>query len=337
MNSAIVRFFLVCCLGAAGLLLSGCATMQPQPIDRPSAERLKQRARDWEDSGQRRKALLAYRALRAFSSGDSAVADRVKELQAELLEQAGQHFERGRRLLDQGRSEQARQAFMKALAAQPQHDKALAGLRRISRGRGRIAYALKTGEGPREVAAKVYSDPEKAFLVAYFLDHHSSRALSRSKSRTVLLPRLDFELKREELPEPEPRPAAAGSAYAEDGRSSSRDKGLASDAGSTASPAERYERALQLKQAGNSAAAYEAFSSLSPEYKDVRKQLAGIKERLNTEAEAHYKKGLRHFLADDLDQAIEEWQQALLLNPDHVQAKKSLHKARVLRKSLQEY
>ena len=319
------------------MLLAGCPTLQPQTSDRRAAEQLKQRAGDWEGSGQMRKALLAYRAVQSLSSGDSAAAGRVQTLQSGLREQATEHFERGRQLLAQGQREQARQAFMEALAAHPRHEEALAGLRRISRRRGPIAYKLKTGEGPREVAAKVYRDPEKAFLVAYFLEAHPKSPLSRAQGQTVLLPRLDFELKREPLPEPEPQPEAAGSIYAKKGGSVSRGRNRASDAPSKASPAQRYEQALELKQSGNDPAAFRAFSSLSPKYKDVRKQLAIIRDRLNKKADAHYKQGLSHFLADDLQQAIKEWKQAITLNPDHSQAEKSLHKARVLLKSLKEY
>jgi len=336
MSALLAKLFFIGFLGASGLLLCGCAIMQPHSIDQRSAGVLQQRAKAWEGSGEMRKALLAYRAVQSLSSGDPAVAGSVQALRNRLREQAERHFAQGRRLVAQGRSLAARQAFMKALAAQPGHESALAGLRRIAKGSGHVAYTLRTGEGPREVAAKVYRDPEKAFLVAYFLDSHSNGALSSAGGRRVLLPRLDFELKREPPPVLEPRPAA-GSMYAKEEGLVSRETSSKSDADGKASPAERYERGLRLKKAGNSAAAYQAFSSLSPEYKDVRKQLAAIKERLNTKAEVHYKKGLRHFLADDLDQAIEEWQQALSLNPDHIQARKSLHKARVLRKSLQEY
>ncbi len=224
---------------------------------------------------------------------------------------------------------------MKALAAHPRHEEALDGLRRISRRRGPIAYKLATGEGPREIAAKVYRDPEKAFLVAYFLKAHPKSALLRAQGQTVLLPRLDFELERELLPEPQPE--AEGSIHAQKGGSVSQGRIRKSEAPSKTSPAKRYEQALELKQAGNDSAAFRAFSSLSPEYKDVRKQLAIIRDRLNKKADAHYKQGLSHFLADDLQQAIKEWKQAIMLNPDHSQAEKSLHKARVLLKSLKEY
>ena len=52
------------------------------------------------------------------------------------------------------------------------------------------------------------------------------------------------------------------------------------------------------------------------------------------QAEAHYEKGIRHFLAEELDQAVMEWEETLRLNPEHSKAKRDLEKARRLLKNL---
>ncbi len=56
--------------------------------------------------------------------------------------------------------------------------------------------------------------------------------------------------------------------------------------------------------------------------------------RLQNEAEAHYKKGVAYFLAEELDKAVEEWEETLRLNPAHAKAKKDLEKARRLLEGL---
>jgi tetratricopeptide (TPR) repeat protein len=56
--------------------------------------------------------------------------------------------------------------------------------------------------------------------------------------------------------------------------------------------------------------------------------------KLQDQAEVHYAKGIRHFLAEELDKAIEEWEETLRLNPDHPNAKRDLQKARRMLETL---
>lgn len=52
------------------------------------------------------------------------------------------------------------------------------------------------------------------------------------------------------------------------------------------------------------------------------------------QAEVHYIKGAKHFLAEELDKAIAEWEETLRLNPEHPNAKRDLEKARRILKNL---
>lgn len=54
-------------------------------------------------------------------------------------------------------------------------------------------------------------------------------------------------------------------------------------------------------------------------------------ERKLREADAHYAAGMRNFLAEDLDGAIREWENALLLDPAHPKARRDVEKARRLK------
>ncbi len=49
------------------------------------------------------------------------------------------------------------------------------------------------------------------------------------------------------------------------------------------------------------------------------------------EADLHYEAGMRHFLAEDLDGAIREWEKALSLDPAHPKARRDIEKARRLK------
>jgi tetratricopeptide (TPR) repeat protein len=52
------------------------------------------------------------------------------------------------------------------------------------------------------------------------------------------------------------------------------------------------------------------------------------------QAEIHYARGVRHFLDEELEKAIAEWEETVRLNPEHSKAKRDLEKARRLLKNL---
>ena len=56
--------------------------------------------------------------------------------------------------------------------------------------------------------------------------------------------------------------------------------------------------------------------------------------QLQEQAEVHYVNGIRYYLAEELDKAIEEWEETLRLNPTHPKAKKDLLKARRMLETL---
>jgi tetratricopeptide (TPR) repeat protein len=61
-----------------------------------------------------------------------------------------------------------------------------------------------------------------------------------------------------------------------------------------------------------------------------------VKKGIKQQAEAHYIQGVKHFLNEELQSAIKEWEKTLKLNPEHDKAKKNIEKARSLLEKLKE-
>jgi tetratricopeptide (TPR) repeat protein len=59
-----------------------------------------------------------------------------------------------------------------------------------------------------------------------------------------------------------------------------------------------------------------------------------VKKAIEEQAEAHYIKGVKHFLNEELQSAIKEWEKTLKLNPEHDKAKKNIKNARSLLEKL---
>ena len=66
----------------------------------------------------------------------------------------------------------------------------------------------------------------------------------------------------------------------------------------------------------------------------VEKTRISVKNTIKQQAEAHYIRGVKHFLNEDLQLAIGEWEKTLKLNPKHEKAKKNIKNAKSLLEKL---
>lgn len=63
-------------------------------------------------------------------------------------------------------------------------------------------------------------------------------------------------------------------------------------------------------------------------------KLPGLNVSLQEQAEIHYAKGMKYFLSEELEKAIEQWEETLRINPNHPHAKRDLQRAQNLLKNL---
>lgn len=89
----------------------------------------------------------------------------------------------------------------------------------------------------------------------------------------------------------------------------------------------RYQLGKQLLDQGREALAIEKLSALGPDYEDAAQLLVLARARMNARAEGFYRKGVRYFLNEDLEKAIECWKKALALNPGHPKAGQDMQNA----------
>ncbi|MBW2218733.1 MAG: hypothetical protein JRF40_04455 [Deltaproteobacteria bacterium] len=77
------------------------------------------------------------------------------------------------------------------------------------------------------------------------------------------------------------------------------------------------------------------FGKINKDYKDVKKIEASIRTKMKKESEICYKKGVKHFINEELQKAIAEWEKTLILNPEHPKAEKDIENAKHLLKQLE--
>lgn len=82
--------------------------------------------------------------------------------------------------------------------------------------------------------------------------------------------------------------------------------------------------------------ALESFGKVEPHYDGLNEKVAELKQVMKTESEEYYRKGVKFFLNEELDEAIEEWQKALALDPQNDKARKDIDNAKQLLKKIDE-
>jgi tetratricopeptide (TPR) repeat protein len=81
--------------------------------------------------------------------------------------------------------------------------------------------------------------------------------------------------------------------------------------------------------------ALNVLSKADPQYDCVKKTISDVYKAKKKQAEVHYLNGVKHFLNEELQSAIKEWEKALALNPEHKKAKKNINNAQSLLEKLE--
>lgn len=91
-----------------------------------------------------------------------------------------------------------------------------------------------------------------------------------------------------------------------------------------------YRMGQSLWEKGSATEAMRALRRLPDNYKDSASLRNEVQKKLDADSEPLYLAGVRYFLNEDLENAVEQWQLALEVNPYHAKARADLEKARKL-------
>lgn len=312
------------------------------------------KAQSEERQGNLRMALLHWGVVRAFLPEDPEASGRVTALEREIRSVADGHLRQGKEKYREMKYEDARREFVAALTYDPFLEEAADYLKhRLARPDSRT-YVTKEGDTPKSVAREIYNDPGKDFLVAYF--NGLDAGASMRPGTRLTLPLLDIPMAgtaRGPVPAqppvyvPAPARPPARPAYPDDSLEKARASFRAGEYQKAAALAEQaLERSPASREARDlrNAAYYQLgtdylrkqeyanslrmFRRVDASYRDQKDMVARVESRLRREAERHYAAGLKRFLAEDLEGAVQEWETTLKLDPAHPKAKKDMERAR---------
>jgi tetratricopeptide (TPR) repeat protein len=283
-----------------------------------------------EKEGDPSGALFRWKIVLAFLPGDPEANRKVESLGGRIRTEADRHYREGVEFFEKRSVPAARREFIAALSMDPGHAEALGYIEGRLASPGILSYETRGGDSARSVAAAVYGDPEKEFLVAYFSDAAAGGGLA--PGRKLQLPRLDSP---EGIPRKTPRRLSGMARGNASGRAATnpaaRNGGPPSDEPTDAvSEEKRNAEVYRIGKAHCQRKEYQeclkALRSIDADYRDAKDLIAST-ESILREADRHYAEGVRRFVRQDNEGAIREWQTTLRLNPGHPQARKDLERA----------
>jgi tetratricopeptide (TPR) repeat protein len=172
-------------LSLAILFISGCATSPERSKTPPSPpalkgqedgkdpfsdlpERYRVKARAYEKRGDLPNALRSWEVVKGFVPEDAEAERKVAQLEKQIPAAADQHFHKGVALFNTHSYPLARKEFLSALYLNPDHAEAFQYLKERLAGKDFLTYEVRKGDTLKEVARKIYEDPQKDFLIAHF-------------------------------------------------------------------------------------------------------------------------------------------------------------------------
>jgi tetratricopeptide (TPR) repeat protein len=193
--------------GLALLSVASCATAPPAPTPLPPPpvawkeapplppdpfrtypETIRLRARECETRGELRKALFLWSVVLRFVPRDAEAAGKARALSDGLRSAAEAHFRKGVERFRAGATAAARREFLLALANDPSHAGALDYIRHRLAEPDLMTYETRAGDTLRRIAKKVFDDPAKDGMIAYFNDLEPNATLRPGTVLTFPVP-----------------------------------------------------------------------------------------------------------------------------------------------------
>ena len=347
-------------LTAFSLILfgTGCATLTKlktttksitiiQEDDRFNAlvSRHTEKAAEYEKKGDLRNALQSWEIVNNFKPNDGKVLNQIIYLKSQIQKTASDHYNKGVAYFQNNFMKAALREFLLSLSLYPDHKEALDYVKYRMPGDEIIVYEVKKGDTAKKIAQKVFSDPSKDFLIAYFNDLNIEARLE--PGMTIVLPSLKAIQVAPEIAPSDEEPAEYINVKQEIRKA--RDYFGAKKYQQSASAAEKileydpvnkdavdlknasyYEVGEMLRNKKKYAEALAVFNNVDPDYKNVQ-QITNFLNNIDKQksrAAEHYMSGVNYYMNQDLDKAIKEWEITLTLDPNHPNAKKDIENAR---------
>jgi tetratricopeptide (TPR) repeat protein len=294
-----------------------------------------------EERTELRKALLLWQVVLSFEPNDREASEKIANLREQIRTECDKHFQQGVALAKNHSVQAARKEFLIVLTYDPDHAQAAHYLKYELTEPDFILYETKSNDTLKKIAKKVYNDSEKDFLIAYFNDLNDNEKFKKGVKLKipVIEPLVTVEktspediLKKAETlitaRKYEEAISLAHQILEYDPANSDANEVLNLayySQGKVYLEQQEYQQALRI------------FKKIGKNYKDTGNIIKTLENHTRTEAEIHFRKGVQHFLDEELAEAIKEWEVTLHLDPEHSKAREEIEKTRRIIENLKKF
>ena len=326
-------FMLVGC--AAGKYpLSDASAVDPAP----TIAALTAKAAVYEAADEIQLALMCWRSILDFDSDNVEALDHLNRLEMLATRRARDAYLEGQKALAQGQPQMARQWLLLTLRLNPKALEARQQLHQLMNAPSFRWHSLQPGESLANLSLQFYGTAAGADLIAFVNDIPSNAEVL--VPRSLKIPRLAAH--RPYKTQQTKQTLARARALSQAGQHA---KVLSiTEPLLRANP--KLSQAVKLQNQSRYILGKRLFHE--KRYTEARQMLAKIQgtqpglENLRTEldqamrqqAEVHYRDGVKYFLSDELERAIESWRLTLEMDPEHQEAAASIRDAETLLQKL---
>jgi len=297
-------------------VLSACATTQSlQQV----AQRNQEESSRLEGAGRLRDALERWKIILTIDPQYPGASQKKTEIEAKIKEQSNRHIVAGKELMQRRDKQGAQREFLAALRLDPLNRETLEQLYQSEQQLGeQTAFARPLRKGGIEAKSQPGQSGDAKSSPAEEAEEEEETGEEVSFAEAAELFRRGDYL-------------AAIDAFS---RVLAQQPGLRE--------AVEYQKLAYYNQGvaymgkenyGEALKMFERLRRIQPDFKRLPHYIQTAREKL---ADQHYLAGIRHFKEQKLEEAIEEWDQALALNPKLENARRSREKAKGHLKRLEE-
>ena len=296
-------------------VLSACATTQSLP---QVAQRNQEEASRLEGAGRLHDALERWKIILTMDPQYPGASQKKTEIESKIKEQSNRHIVAGKDLMQRRDKQGAQRELLAALRLDPMNREVLELLYQSEQQLGeQTAFAKSSRKGGAQAGSEAgHGGDAKSSPTEEYEEEETGEEVSLAEA-TAIFRRGDY--------------LAAIDAF---GRVLAQQPGLRE--------AVDYQKLAYYNQGvaymgkedyGEALKMFERLRRIQPDFKRLPHYIQTAREK---SADQHYLAGIRHYKEKKLKEAIEEWDQALALNPKLENARRSKERARGLLKSLEE-
>jgi tetratricopeptide (TPR) repeat protein len=325
-------------------MLAGCAAGQYPLYDAsavdpvPTIAALTAKATVYEAADEIQLALICWRSILDFDPHNAEALDNLNRLATLAARRARDAYLEGQKALAQGQPQMARQWFLATLRLNPKALEARQQLHQLMNAPSFRWHSLQPGESLANLSLQFYGTATGADLIAFVNDIPANAEVLVPRSLKIPALAAHRPYKTQQTQQTLAR-ARALSQAGQHAKVLSITEPLLR-ANPKLSPAVELQnqscyilgkRLFQEKRYTEARQMLAKIQGAQPGLENLR---AELDQAMQQQAETYYRDGVKYFLSDELERAIESWRLTLELDPEHQEAAASINDAQTLLQKL---